>query len=520
MKTLLVVLSLVLVGAVSVLAIEPPLPPDVVAALDSAGANRPELEKVLAHYRAPEDSLKFLAACFLIGNMEGHSYVTYALLDSTSHEIPFEALNYTDFDSLERAYGSLEKQHGVLDFKKKMLTEDLASIKSGFLIDNIDYAFRAWQERPWARTLTFDQFCRYVLPYRGSNEPLDPWRAAFFEQYADVSAKLVDSTDAIAAANLINEQVMSWFKFDKRFYYHPTDQGLTEMQRNKAGRCEDMTNLTIYAMRANGLAVTSDYTPFWADYGNNHAWNAILVPGGKVIPFMGAEANPGQYALAHRLAKAYRKTYEKHPENLIFQKRKQEKVPGWLGGKNYIDVTTDYTKICDVTISLASPVPDSVDIAYLCVFNSGQWQAIQWGRIANTKVTFAAMGTEIAYLPAYYLNQKVMPAGTPFILRDDCTMTSLAADSTKTSTVQLLSTEKTNLESTADGILKSGLTSGTEYELFFWDGDWKSVGKAVATDRPLVFDKLPANGLYWLTATGSNKEERIFTIDGVTQVWW
>lgn len=37
-----------------------------------------------------------------------------------------------------------------------------------------------------------------------------------------------------------------------------------------------MTNLAIFAMRANGLAVTSDYTPFWADSSNNHAWNAIL----------------------------------------------------------------------------------------------------------------------------------------------------------------------------------------------------------------------------------------------------
>ena len=38
-------------------------------ALELSGDNRPELEKVLAHYR--DDSLKYVAACFLIENMPG-----------------------------------------------------------------------------------------------------------------------------------------------------------------------------------------------------------------------------------------------------------------------------------------------------------------------------------------------------------------------------------------------------------------------------------------------------------------
>mgnify|MGYP000281716549 CR=1 FL=1 len=42
-------------------------------ALESAGSNRTELEKVLAHYsERPEDSLKLKAAIFLIENMPYH----------------------------------------------------------------------------------------------------------------------------------------------------------------------------------------------------------------------------------------------------------------------------------------------------------------------------------------------------------------------------------------------------------------------------------------------------------------
>jgi len=144
---------------------------------------------------------------------------------------------------------------------------------------------------------------------------------------------MADPSDPIEAAVLINDDIKSWFKFDPRFYYHPTDQGLSEMLENGMGRCEDMTNITIYAMRANALGITSDYTPYWANSGNNHAWNAIVAPDGKVTPFMGAESNPGKYRLANKMAKTYRKTFSKQKNNLVFQKKKQEKVPGWLAGK-------------------------------------------------------------------------------------------------------------------------------------------------------------------------------------------
>lgn len=42
-------------------------------ALEAAGENRAELEKVIAHYsQSPEDSLSLKAALFLIENMPGH----------------------------------------------------------------------------------------------------------------------------------------------------------------------------------------------------------------------------------------------------------------------------------------------------------------------------------------------------------------------------------------------------------------------------------------------------------------
>jgi len=493
---------------------------DITTVLEKAGDNRGELEKVLQHYANDPDTLKLKSAEYLIANMEGHCYATYYLHDTTGAEIEFDVLSYPDYDQLVKAADSIEKIRGEIDYEKKELIYDIDIIKADYLINQIDYAFKAWREKPWARQFSFDQFCAYILPYRGSNEPLEDWRQPLWDKYADIASKVADSTDPISAAKRINSDITSWFKFDPRYYYHPTDQGLSEMMTNKLGRCEDMTNITIYAFRANGLAVTSDYTPFWANSGNNHAWNAIVYPDGRVVPFMGAERNPGDYKLANKLAKVYRKSYAQNKSNLYFQDRKQEKMPGWLAGKSYLDVTPAYTEVSDVIIDFTKEIPDSVNTAYLCVFNSGEWQAVHWGKIQNGKALFNDMGTGIAYLPALYLNEKIVPFGAPFILHENKAVSELTPSEQK-QTMQLLSTTKRQLVISTDGIAQTYLTPEKEYELFIWNNDqWTSLGTGKAGKTPLYFDAVPQNALYWLVEKDSDREERIFTyIDGV-QIWW
>ncbi len=62
---------------------------------------------------------------------------------------------------------------------------------------------------------------------------------------------------------------------------------------------------------------------------------------------------------------------------------------------------------------------------------------------------------------------------------------------------------------------------GDEYELVYWDREWKSLGKITATTDSLVYDNVPSGGLYLLHNLTKGKEERIFTIDeNGDQVWW
>ncbi len=489
------------------------------SALQKAGDNRGELERVLKHYEAPSDSLKLRAARFLIENMPGHGYATYVLQDSAGKPAPFNVLDYSNYKNMVAAWDTIEEKRGELDFKKGKFTEDIQIVSADFLIDNIDLAFKAWQEKPWARHLNFDQFCAYILPYRGSNEPLETSRAFFMEKYKDLEKRMKNPADPIEAARLINEDIKSWFVFDSRFYRHPTDQGVSEMLKTGMGRCEDMANLAIYAMRANGLAVTSDYTPHWADTGNNHAWNAVLDSSAKAVPFMGALFDPLAYKITNRVAKVYRKTYGKQEGNLIFQVKSRKEVPGWLAGKYYADVTAEYTDAADVTVHLNQPVADSLRYVYLCVFNDGEWKAMHWAGIKGDSAVFSKMGKNIAYLPMFYMKGILQPAGSPFILQKNGSISILDA-SGQSQSIRLISTTKRTTVEATDSIEKSFLEAEQNYELFYWKSGWQSLGKQKAGNGPLVFADAPGQALFWLVREDSKKQERIFILKNGKQVWY
>ena len=495
-------------------------PGDIEKVLESAKGNRAELEKVISHYEQPSDSLKLKAAYFLIENMKGQCYATSKIVDTAGNVVNFKVLDYPNYKTMVAGWDSVENKIGTIDFTRDTLIYDVNNITAKYLIENIDLAFKAWG-KPWAKQLTFDQFCEYILPYRSSNEPIESWRRQLYQRYDWVEDSMTDKTNPTEACSLINSELSSWYVFDPLFYRHPTDLGLREMFEFKRGRCEDMTNLAIYAMRAQGVPVMSDYTPAWPNTGNNHAWNATLTKDNKVVIFMGGQTNPYDYKLDNKKAKVYRKTFGRQKNSLSMTAPSYEKLPGWLRSSHYIDVTKDYIPVTDVNLELQREKPDSVNYAYLYVFNSGDWKAMHWGKIVGTHVTFTDMGMDIAYLPCYYKDGKYIPAGNQFILQEDGTIKENVADTMNTININLYSTTQKVTRKATDEIDLANFKNGAEYDLFYWDDDWVKIDTKTATeDKPLHFEGVPKNTLYWLVEKKSKKEERIFTINNSKVNWW
>jgi hypothetical protein len=130
------------------------------------------------------------------------------------------------------------------------------------------------------------------------------------------------------------------------------------------------------------------------------------------------------------------------------------------------------------------------------------------------------MGVGIAYLPTYYENEKIIPAGSPFILSSEGERQELVADESTPISLNVVSTTKKKLEVSTDGVAKTFLSPGVEYTLHYWNNGWQDFSTISAGEEPLKFSNVPAGGLYWLTAKDSDREERIFTYDGNSQIWW
>ncbi|MBW7941603.1 MAG: hypothetical protein H3C64_04210, partial [Candidatus Kuenenia stuttgartiensis] len=153
-------------------------------ALDYAGTNAGELKKVIAHYsKASGDSLKLQAAIFLIENMPGKGCIKYsAITDCGTYTKNLFIGNGIGIDSINKLKKKIENslKCGEIRFSNPVFLPDIKIISAKQLIENIDYAFKAWQ-LPWAKTLTFKEFKEYILPYRVQSEPLQTWRKKTFE---------------------------------------------------------------------------------------------------------------------------------------------------------------------------------------------------------------------------------------------------------------------------------------------------------------------------------------------------
>ena len=247
-----------------------------------AGKNRKELEKVLKHYgKDPVDSLKLRAAEFLIVNMPG-KYSEY--YDAPWNDVATVKMRWTSVANYKQL---------LLDtyqLGSPIIKSDIEHITAEYLINNIELAFRVWQEMPWGATISFDVFCEEILPYRISTEPLENWRAKALATFADVYSSFREDTTitAVEACNRVNDRLPR-FRMDKDF---PV-QNFTQLMASTRGMCDNFTALTAFAMRGLGIPVTIDFTPKWVSLPTGHSWNSVRDSNGVHISFMGTETNPG-----------------------------------------------------------------------------------------------------------------------------------------------------------------------------------------------------------------------------------
>jgi hypothetical protein len=379
--------------------------------LHYAGKNASEITKVIEHYSGKSsDSLKLKSAYFLINNMIGKGYWSFKEVNNAgicNYDIFRKGTGIEQINRLKKRYeDSLGK--GEIKFIHPVFCADLESITYNELVENIEYAFKAWQ-LPWAKQLTFEQFEEFILPYRVEDEPLQNWRKYFFDHREWITQQIINSNDRIKIACIVNDSLKRCFKFiHDNIQYYPGSLSVKQLYATRGGRCADLNMIAGYMMRAIGIPIASEFTPYWGNTNHGgHSWLSVLDTTGKFVPMNPAYDNPIRDSLTFtfHLAKAYRNKYEINPT--FYKDNKNFKY--------YYDITNQYLPVINYSIKINPTIKDSICLG---VLNGTYWKPLKTEirRLGNS-VTFVNIGKNILYIAlAIDTNGHLKTVSKPFFI--------------------------------------------------------------------------------------------------------
>lgn len=466
-------------------------------ALDHAKENRNELKKVIKHYQRAEDSLKLRAAIYLIKNMP-YNFALDGYFSS-----PKKGVHRLDFNKITKK-SDIEKYCDSLYllgyYKESPILYDSQIISADFLIENIELAFQAW-EKPWAKHISFENFCYYILPYRAQNEIAQNLRKEIMELYLPIldSAKISNSLDA---CNIINERIGKQIKYGLTGSpFYPT---LEETYKTGISTCDGLCNFVTYVMRAVGIPVVTDIT-LWSKGDRGHSWCAVFHED-QFLSFGPAE-EPTHIFINHLLktkantpAKVYRKSF--HPKQKVYSIL-DDGYETFVKNPTYHDVTKEYPlKIKTIPISTNINSIDAEGLVYLCVHNYYEWRVLAIGKRSGHNCIFEDVAVDNIFIVADSPDgHSLRYISEPFLLDSAGHITKFVPNK--------LCTDSISLHKKPEYI-------SIPHTLYYWDTERVNFIKlpySHKSDSVQTYNNIPQNALLWFTNTKQTYNQRIFLID-------
>ncbi|MCC8070363.1 MAG: hypothetical protein LIO90_00990 [Bacteroidales bacterium] len=433
-------------------------PPEIRRALDKAGRNRGQLEKVLLHYA--NDSLRLEAARFLIGNMSGHYGYDGSALDSVESvlaEISTRRINYILTDSM--------RERLKFPFFLLPRLDDVRTLKASVLIDNIDQAFEMLEKRPWNRDLPFEDFCELLLPYCIGDERWTVWRKTYYDYYAPKLDSLYQGDDVVEAARILQSLVS-----ERPMYYNdelvtPHRDALS-LFKSRVGFNRDVIDRLLYAMRACGIPVAIDQVIVTPYSGASHQWLVVRDnKTGRYIPFGYDGMIPSRDSVQwdmRKKGKVFRTTYAQQPEHFErFQSIRS--LPVKFNNPFLKDVTADYFGHNVVKV----PVYAAKSNIFLTIQGpaTGRLRAIDGGEIQDSVATFTDLEPGVYYIPAFEHRASFYPGGYPFVIENDGKVKILEPDTLhweKVKLTRVMPYSRLVLHRLADGVIGGVLEASAD----------------------------------------------------------
>lgn len=173
-------------------------------------------------------------------------------------------------DALERV--EAEYKPGLEFLLEHMPAGDRRQLDIDLVLENVEYAYKAWLESPWKEQVSEQIFFNHILPYANINERRDAWRKDFYERFAPLVAEAKTPSEAAA---ILNNKVFPMVEVIYSTKRPKADQSPYESIEAGMASCTGLSVLLIDACRAVGVPARFVGTPLWADGSGNHSWVEI-----------------------------------------------------------------------------------------------------------------------------------------------------------------------------------------------------------------------------------------------------
>lgn len=157
-----------------------------------------------------------------------------------------------------------------------MPERDAKSLSADFLLENVQYAYKARAEFPWAKEVPDSVFLNDVVAYANLNENRESWRKDFYERFKKYVAPCKTMREAIDS---VNKNVCDELLVDYNTKREKPDQAPYESMRQHMASCSGLSILLTDAFRAVGIPSRVAGTPAWHDDRGNHNWNEVWIDG-------------------------------------------------------------------------------------------------------------------------------------------------------------------------------------------------------------------------------------------------
>ncbi|WP_278794358.1 transglutaminase-like domain-containing protein [Leyella stercorea] len=157
-----------------------------------------------------------------------------------------------------------------------MPERDAKSLSADFLLENVEYAYKARAEFPWAKEVPDSVFLNDVVAYANLNENRESWRKDFYERFKKYVAPCKTMREAIDS---VNKNVRDELLVDYNTKREKPDQAPYESMRQHMASCSGLSILLTDAFRAVGIPSRVAGTPAWHDDRGNHNWNEVWIDG-------------------------------------------------------------------------------------------------------------------------------------------------------------------------------------------------------------------------------------------------